>query len=124
MLASVPLVAFAAASDLDRAREFYAGTLGLPLVEATPFAVVFDAAGTTLRVTLVDAPAKAPYTVLGWTVPDIAATVLGLAGNGVAFARYDGMEQDDLGVWTAPGGARVAWFTDPDGNTLSVTQPP
>jgi predicted enzyme related to lactoylglutathione lyase len=66
----------------------------------------------------------APYTVLGWTVADIEAAVDELAGRGVTFNRYDGMGQDDRGIWTAPGGARIAWFKDPDGNTLSVSQNP
>ena len=60
--------------------------------------------------------------MLGWSVPDIAAAVESLAARGIAFARYDGLEQDDAGIWTAPGGARVAWFHDPDGNTLSLSQ--
>ena len=66
--------------------------------------------------------ARPGYTVLGWRVADIAATARGLAGRGVAFLRYDGMDQDDNGVWTTPGGDRVAWFGDPDGNTLSLTE--
>jgi catechol 2,3-dioxygenase-like lactoylglutathione lyase family enzyme len=124
MLDSAPLVAFAPTTDLDRARDFYGTTLGLRVVEATPYAVVLDAAGTTLRVTLVGTPAAAPYTVLGWDVSDLDTTIHGLVARGVAFVRYDGMEQDGLGAWTAPGGARVAWFRDPDGNTLSLTQHP
>ncbi|MDQ1682934.1 MAG: hypothetical protein QOH99_1475 [Frankiaceae bacterium] len=122
MLERSPLVAFAPATDLDRAQAFYAGVLGLPLVERSPYACVFAAAGTTLRVTLVGATAGAPYTILGWEVPDIAVTVGALALAGVIFLRYDGMAQDDQGVWTTPDGARVAWFPDPDGNVLSLTQ--
>lgn len=122
MLETSPLVAFAPATDLDRAQAFYAGVLGLPLVERSPYACVFAAAGTTLRVTLVGATAGAPYTILGWEVPDIAVTVGALALAGVIFLRYDGMAQDDQGVWTTPDGARVAWFPDPDGNVLSLTQ--
>jgi catechol 2,3-dioxygenase-like lactoylglutathione lyase family enzyme len=122
VLETSPLVAFAPATDLDRAQAFYAGVLGLPLVERSPYACVFAAAGTTLRVTLVGATAGAPYTILGWEVPDIAVTVGALALAGVIFLRYDGMAQDDQGVWTTPDGARVAWFPDPDGNVLSLTQ--
>jgi catechol 2,3-dioxygenase-like lactoylglutathione lyase family enzyme len=122
MLGSSDLVAFVATTDLDRARNFYGGLLGLPLVEDSPFACVFDARGTSLRVTPVSEIRTAPYTVLGWAVDDIAATVRALAGAGVGLERFAGMEQDDRGVWTAPGGAQVAWFTDPDGNVLSVTQ--
>jgi catechol 2,3-dioxygenase-like lactoylglutathione lyase family enzyme len=123
-LADVPLVAFAASTDLDRSGEFYGRTLGLAIVESSPFAVVFDAAGTTLRVTAVAEHTPPPFTVLGWAVPDIAATLAALAERDVAMTRYEGMGQDAAGVWTAPGGARVAWFKDPDGNTLSVTQNP
>ena len=61
--------------------------------------------------------------MLGWTVGDIHAMITDLAGRGVAFERFDGLEQDEAGVWTAPGGARIAWFRDPDGNVLSLTQP-
>jgi len=122
MLGSEQLVAFVPTTDLDRARAFYEGTLGLRLVEQTPFACVFDAAGTTLRVTFVERIAGAPYTVAGWSVGDIAATIEGLVARGVAFERYDGVEQDARGVWRSPGGALVAWFRDPDANTLSLTQ--
>jgi catechol 2,3-dioxygenase-like lactoylglutathione lyase family enzyme len=122
MLGDCNLVAFVSTTDSDRARDFYVDTLGLTLVEQTPYACVVDAHGTTLRITVADEVVVAPYTVLGWTVPDIEATIRELARAGVTFVRYDGMEQDDLGVWTAPSGARVAWFRDPDENTLSITQ--
>ena len=122
MLESSDVVAFAAAEDLDRARAFYEGTLGLAVVEQNDFACVLDANGTMLRVTAVPKVSRAGYTVLGWRVADIAATVRGLAAKGVAFLRFDGMDQDDDGVWTTPGGDKVAWFADPDGNTLSLTQ--
>ncbi len=124
MLGSEPLGAFVATTDVVAARHFYAETLGLRLVDDTPFALVFDANGTTLRVTRVDEAVVAPYTVLGWEVSDIAATVADLTARGVVFHRYDGMEQDDAGVWRSPGGAFVAWFADPEGNTLSVSQAP
>lgn len=75
-----------------------------------------------LRVTLVDRVVEVPYTVLGWAVPDIDAAVRDLAGRGVQFIRYEGIDQDKLAVWRAPGGARVAWFKDPAGNTLSLTE--
>jgi catechol 2,3-dioxygenase-like lactoylglutathione lyase family enzyme len=124
MLKSSDVVAFAAATDLRRAREFYEQKLGLAVVSHDDFACVFDANGTMLRVTAVAAVVPAAYTVLGWRVADIKATVLGLAAAGVTFSRYDGMDQDEHGVWTAPGGAKIAWFSDPDGNTLSLTQFP
>jgi catechol 2,3-dioxygenase-like lactoylglutathione lyase family enzyme len=124
VLDSSDLVAFVATTDLDRARAFYGEMLGLALVEESPFACVFDAHGTSLRVTPVDEIRTAPYTVLGWVVDDIAATVRSLIGAGVGFERFPGMDQDDLGVWTSPSKARVVWFTDPDGNVLSLTQLP
>ena len=122
MLGASDVIAFAAATDLDRAREFYAGTLGLRLVEQNEYACVFDAHSMMLRVTAVNEVARPRYTVLGWRVGDIGEVCAGLRARGVAFTRYEGMEQDDNGVWTTPGGDRIAWFTDPDGNTLSLTQ--
>jgi catechol 2,3-dioxygenase-like lactoylglutathione lyase family enzyme len=122
VLGSSDLIAFVATTDLCRAREFYAGVLGLRLVEETPFACVFDANGTTLRVTLAESVTPAGYTVLGWSVADVAAAIRALRERGVVFVRYARLEQDDLGVWRAPDGARVAWFEDPDGNTLSLAQ--
>jgi catechol 2,3-dioxygenase-like lactoylglutathione lyase family enzyme len=124
MLDGAEFVAFAAARDLDVAARFYGDVLGLALVESTPFAQVFNARGTTLRVTRVDGVVAAGYTVLGWKVPDIEATIGALRARGVEFKRYDGLEQDALGTWTAPGGSRIAWFADPDGNTLSLQQAP
>jgi catechol 2,3-dioxygenase-like lactoylglutathione lyase family enzyme len=122
MLDSSEIVAFVPAADLSRARAFYEQVLGLPLVSQDDFACVFDAHGTMLRVTAVPGLAPAGYTVLGWKVTGIEAMVEGLAARGVVFARYDGMDQDDRGIWTAPGGDKIAWFADPDGNTLSLTQ--
>jgi catechol 2,3-dioxygenase-like lactoylglutathione lyase family enzyme len=122
MLGSANLVAFAGSADLDRSRAFYEERLGLPLARADARACVFDCGGTALRVTLVGTVVAAPYTVLGWSVADIGLAVRSLAELGVEFARYPALEQDDLGIWHAPSGALVAWFHDPDGNTLSLTQ--
>jgi catechol 2,3-dioxygenase-like lactoylglutathione lyase family enzyme len=124
MLKSCDVMAFVAARDAKRARRFYGDVLGLSLESEDKFALTFDAAGTILRVQIVDDLDAAPYTVLGWSVPDIGAAVSELVGRGVSFERYAFMEQDPSGVWTAPSGARVAWFKDPDGNTLSLTQLP
>ena len=121
MLADASFIGFVPVRDLAVARAFYEGTLGLRVVDDTPFALVLDAGGTMLRVTPVPGLAARSFTVAGWNVPDIGAAVRDLAGRGVRFARYDGMAQDDLGIWTAPGGDQVAWFHDPDGNTLSLT---
>jgi catechol 2,3-dioxygenase-like lactoylglutathione lyase family enzyme len=122
MLDSSDLVAFVSATDLSRAREFYGRVLGLRVVEQNDFACVFDANGTMLRVTAVSEVARPGYTVLGWRVADIEAAMRSLIANGVTFTRYDTMNQDSSGVWTTPGGDKVAWFTDPDGNNLSITQ--
>jgi catechol 2,3-dioxygenase-like lactoylglutathione lyase family enzyme len=122
MLESSDLVAFVAATDLPRARAFYEQTLGLPVLEHHDFACVLDGHGTMLRVTAVPEVARAGYTVLGWRVADIAAATRELTARGVTFLRYEGMSQDEHGIWTAPDGAQVAWFADPDGNTLSLTQ--
>ena len=123
MLSHADLVAFLPTTDPGRAETFFGGVLGLTLLEASPFALLFDAGGTPLRVTPVEEIRPADYTVLGWQVADVTATVESLAARGVAFARFDGLAQDALGIWDAPGGARVAWFRDPDHNLLSVTQP-
>jgi|SRR5215472_6459280 len=122
MLGSCDLVAFVTSADRERAREFYGGTLGLRLREDAPYALVFDANGTTLRVAIAQQVAPAPYAVLGWTVPDMAAVVAGLAAAGISLERFDGMDQDGRGVWRTPSGDQVAWFKDPDGNVLSVTE--
>lgn len=122
MLGSAPVTAFVPAADLERARRFYKGTLGLTVEDITPFACAVRGGGTMVRITKVDEPRPQPFTILGWEVDDIRGTVRDLAARGVTFTRYDGMDQDELGVWRSPGGAEVAWFTDPDGNTLSLTR--
>jgi catechol 2,3-dioxygenase-like lactoylglutathione lyase family enzyme len=122
MLESSSIIAFAPATDLARARVFYEDTLGLRFVEQSDFACVFDANGTMLRITAVSEVANPGYTVLGWRVADLEATVQALTLKGVMFNQYDGMDQDLNGIWTTPGGDKVAWFTDPDGNNVSLTQ--
>jgi catechol 2,3-dioxygenase-like lactoylglutathione lyase family enzyme len=122
MLQASEVIAFAPSADLRQARAFYEQVLGLRVVEQNDFACVFDANGTMLRVTAVAEVARPGYTVLGWRVADIGATVHRLSELGVVFLRYDGLDQDQNGVWTAPGGDAIAWFTDPDGNVLSLTQ--
>ena len=122
MLESARAVAFLSATDLGRARDFYSGVLGLPVEDVTDFACVLRAAGVTLRVTLVGELSPQPFTVFGWEVAAIHQTIAGLAGRGVGFLRYEGMAQDAAGVWTTPRGDQVAWFRDPDGNVLSLTQ--
>ena len=122
-LAQQTILTFVATCDPDRAKRFYRDTLRLPLVrEELPFALVFDVNGTMLRVTIVEKLSPAPFTVLGWQVPNIAVAVNTLQEAGVTFQRYPGMPQDEIGIWTSPSGAKVAWFKDPDGNTLSLSQ--
>ena len=122
MLQLSDVIAFVSSTDLDRSRDFYERTLGLRVIEQNPYACVFDAHGTMLRVTAAGVVATPGYTVLGWKVTDIDGTARELAARGVVFSRYDGMDQDERGIWTTPAGDRVAWFQDPDGNVLSLTQ--
>jgi catechol 2,3-dioxygenase-like lactoylglutathione lyase family enzyme len=122
MLAGADIVAFVSTVDVERAKRFYEGVLGLPLVEQTPFACVFQAPNAQLRVTVVSELTPAPFTVLGWRVAEVDAQARELASSGAAPLRYDGLSQDKLGIWRSPSGARVVWFADPDGNVLSLTQ--
>ena len=123
MLNASRLVCFVATADADRARAFYCDALGLALIEDGGYALVFDANGTQLRVQRVEAVAPHPYTALGWEVDDVTASVRALAARGVAMARFPGLPLDADGIWDTPDGSRVAWFHDPDGNTLSISQP-
>lgn len=122
MLADQPVIAFVATAQPDAAQRFYREILGLELISRDRYALVFAAGGTMLRVAIVEQLQPQPFTVLGWRADDIAATARELTQRGVAFSRYEWMEQDDLGIWTTPDGSRIAWFVDPDGNTLSLTQ--
>jgi catechol 2,3-dioxygenase-like lactoylglutathione lyase family enzyme len=124
MLSQSPLVCFIATADAERARAFYQDKLGLTLIDDGGYALVFDANGTQLRVQRVDAVAPHAYTALGWELGDLAAGVRALAAKGVAVARFPGLPLDADGIWDTPDGSRVAWFHDPDGNTLSLSQPP
>lgn len=119
------IVAFATIVDTERAKSFYRDTLGLRLVmEEPPFALVFDANGIMLRLAMGKELPPSHGTVLGWQVPDIEAAVRDLVGAGVRLERYEFLKQDEAGIWTSPTGARVAWFKDPDGNVLSVSEHP
>jgi catechol 2,3-dioxygenase-like lactoylglutathione lyase family enzyme len=122
MLAEAELVAFLGTSDPGPSRAFYEGTLGLTLTEQTEFACVYRTRNAELRVTTVPRVAGAPFTVAGWRVPDIAAAAVWLRDRGVPALRYEGMTQDENGIWLSPAGARILWFNDPDGNVLSLTQ--
>ena len=124
-LGNFSIIGFVTIVDVPRARNFYRDTLGLCLVrEEPPFALVFEANGIMLRLAIAKELRPAQGTVLGWQVPEISATVENLGRRGVRFERYEGMQQDELGIWTSPSGAKVAWFKDPDGNVLGVTEFP
>jgi catechol 2,3-dioxygenase-like lactoylglutathione lyase family enzyme len=124
MLKGAPLVGFIASTDIDRSRAFYEGVLGLEVKGFDGFALTVDVAGNMVRIAKPPEMVVAPYTVLGFEVIDIKDKVKSLAGNGAVFVRYDffGDQQDADGVWTAPGGDKVAWFKDPDGNPLSLSE--
>ena len=114
-------MAFIPVTELAGARAFYEGVLGLRVTDENPYALVVDAGGTMLRLTKVDALQPQPFTMAGWAVADIGHVIDELVDRGVAFVRYDGMEQDERAVWSTPNGDQIAWFRDPDGNTLSLT---
>ena len=122
MIGKNSLIAFLATSNAQRARTFYSRILGLRLVEDDQFALVFDAAGVPLRIQKVDTVHPQSFTALGWQVPSIRRAITGLAKRGVVFERYEFMDQDEQGVWIAPSGTKVAWFKDPDGNLLSISE--
>ena len=123
MLANTPIITFIPTRDAAIARTFYEGLLGLRFVSDDQFALVMDANGTMLRITRVGDFTPFPFTILGWHVTNIDQTVADLTAKGLAFQRYSFLDQAPSGIWTAPGNtAKVAWFTDPDGNTLSLSQ--
>jgi catechol 2,3-dioxygenase-like lactoylglutathione lyase family enzyme len=125
MLGSVDLVAMVPTRDPAKARKFYEEALGLEFLSADQFALVFEAHGTTLRITDVSQVKDfrpAPFTIVGWRVTNASDSVGDLQKKGVRFERFPGMDQDSQGIWKSPSGARVAWFKDPDGNILSITQ--
>jgi catechol 2,3-dioxygenase-like lactoylglutathione lyase family enzyme len=122
MLAASTPVAFLATASPDRTRAFYAETLGLPLLVDDEFSLVFDLHGVSLRVQKVRELQPHPFTALGWQVMNAAGIVDALRARGVVFERYPFLQQDAHDLWDAPGGARVAWFKDPDGNLLSITE--
>ena len=112
---------FIPVSHLAKARSFYSDVLGLRVREENPFAVSLDSGDTTIRLTQVEDLQPQNFTIAGWVVPDLHVAIDALVGRGVTFTRYGGMNQDERGIWTTPNGDQVAWFKDPDGNTLSLT---
>ena len=122
MLAQCDLIAFLATVSPEGARAFYRDALGLELVDESSYGLVFDAGGRMLRVQIVAAFQPHPHTALGWRVADIVAAMAHLTKHSVRFEFYAGLPQDAEGVWITPEGVRIAWFKDPDGNVLSLTQ--
>ncbi len=122
MLRDAATIGFIPTANAEVARSFFEETLGLEFVADTPVALVFGVGGGVLRVVRLDEFTPVSYTIFGWEVEDISAKARELARRGVEIARYDFMAQDADGVWTAPGGDRVLWFRDPDGNTLSLSE--
>lgn len=125
MLDSAAIIAFIPTTKPDQARRFYESTLGLEFVDEDAFALVFNANGVTVRVANVSSVtnfAPAQFTILGWAVDSIDDAVRDLTDKGVVFEQYRALEQDQLGIWESPSGARIAWFKDPEGNILSITE--
>ena len=126
-LGAYPPIGFIPTSDADAARQFYEGTLGLTFKSDDKFALVFrlgPAPETMLRVVRVGAFTPMPFTVFGWLTDLLEPSVDELTTQGVEFLRFGFLEQDARGIWNAPDGAKVAWFKDPDGNMLSISQLP
>ncbi|HXK34131.1 MAG TPA: VOC family protein [Dehalococcoidia bacterium] len=121
MLGPSKLVTFVLTARPGEARRFYEEVLGFRFVAEDDFAIVFEMNGTTLRLTKMEQVEPAPHTILGLDADDIARGMSWLEGRGVRFERYEGMGQDERGVWSA-GPVKVAWFKDPDGNLLSISQ--
>jgi catechol 2,3-dioxygenase-like lactoylglutathione lyase family enzyme len=124
MLANSTLVAFAATTDARRARAFYEDVLELQCVAEDEFAIVYDVNGISLRIQKVAHLSPQPFTVLGWSVSSIDAVVRRVTAKGAVFERYGALPQDAHGIWRSPSGAKVAWLRDPDGNIISLTEPP
>lgn len=122
MLHSNRVVAFVPITGSEKSRAFYEGVLGLRFVSDDEFAMVFEAKGVTVRAVKMKEFKPVPYTILGWEVSGIENVIRGLRQKGVQFEVFGFFKQDELGIWTAPGGSKVAWFKDPDGNLLSVSQ--
>jgi catechol 2,3-dioxygenase-like lactoylglutathione lyase family enzyme len=118
------MIGFLITSDAGKATEFYRDVLGFRFVQDDGFALVFDANGTMIRIVKAKSHTAAQGTVLGWEVEDIHAAIHELTARGVKFEQFGlpFMKQDEFGVWTPPNGDQVAWFKDPDGNTLSISK--
>src|ERR1700683_955461 len=102
MLENSDLIAFVPTRDLQKSRRFYEQTLGLEFVSEDPFALVFNAHGVMVRIANVSAVENfmpAPFTILGWRVPNAESAVCALREKGIEFERFPGMNQNPLGIW-------------------------
>ncbi|MGA2101026.1 MAG: VOC family protein [Candidatus Sulfotelmatobacter sp.] len=122
MLGTTDIIACVPITDSEKARAFYEGVLGLRFIKDDGFALVLEANGIMIRATKMKEVNPAQFTILGWQVKQIEKVVQALRGKGVHFEIFGFFKQDDLGIWTAPTGDKVAWFKDPDGNMLSVSE--
>ena len=122
MLEDKKLKAFIPTVDIEKAKDFYSNVLGLELISEDQYGMEFNTNGALLRITKVNKLTPHPFTVLGWDVDNLPFMIASLKKAGIEFERYNFLEQDDLGIWSAPGGVKVAWFKDPDGNLLSLTE--
>jgi catechol 2,3-dioxygenase-like lactoylglutathione lyase family enzyme len=117
------LMGFIPTRNGDAARAFYETKVGLRFISDDQFALVFQSGANMIRISRTGSFTPAPFTILGWQSSQIEQDVRDMSARGITFERYDYMTpQDDLGIWTTPTGDKVAWFKDPDGNTLSISQ--
>ena len=122
MLAEMDLKAFVPTLSPDKAQFFYQELLGLELMSADEYALEFNAHGVSLRVITVSAFKPHEFTVLGWNVPDLSTLIHTMHSKGIFCERFPFLQQDNLGIWISPRGSKIAWFKDPDGNLLSLTE--
>ena len=122
MLSQSEVMGFIPTKDSVKARAFYVDQLELRFISDDDFALVVQSREIFIRITKVNEFTPAPFTILGWRVQNIEEEVRALTSRGVPFQRFPGLDQNDLGIWASPGGTKVAWFKDPDGNVLSVSQ--
>ena len=122
MLAASKIIGFVPTKDAVKARNFYEGKLGFQFISDDPFALVVQAGETRIRIVKVPDFTPAPFTVLGWEVSNIEEMAAWLQKQGVVFEKYPWVQDKESGIWVAPSGDKVAWFKDPDGNVLSISQ--
>src|SRR6476646_8726243 len=122
MLNNSKIIGFAPTKDSTKAKDFYVGQLGLEFVSEDEYALVLNTNGNMVRIIKAGDFKPVQYTVLGWEVKNIETMVAGLKARGVVFEQYPFIQDKELGIWSAPGGGKVAWFKDPDGNVLSMSQ--